>query len=94
VVAGDQVAVATRHGRGAHERSDPAQRSAGESVRQGGGEGPISGGDLDLLAVRPSFEDRDLVAQGEDFGVLGVLAHGQRPEHRQRVGHAEVGRSR
>jgi hypothetical protein len=63
-------------------------------VQQGGEEGPISRGELDLLAVQPSFEDRDLVAQGEDFGVLSAVAHGQQPEHRQRVGHAEVGESK
>jgi hypothetical protein len=49
---------------------------AGESVQQGGEEGPVGGGELDFLAVQLSFEDHDLVAQGEDLRVLVPVAHG------------------
>jgi hypothetical protein len=91
VVSGDQVAVPTQHGLGAYQQSDPAEHVAGESVQQGGEQGPISRGEPDLLAVQLPFEDHDLVPQGEDFRVLGPVAHGKQPQHRQRVGHAEVG---
>jgi hypothetical protein len=30
------------------------------------------------------------VAQREDLGVFGLVAHRQQPQHRQRVRHAEV----
>ena len=40
------------------------------------------------------FEDRDLVAQGQDFHILGSVTHREQPEHRQRVGHGEVGQSK
>jgi hypothetical protein len=40
-----------------------------------------------------SLEDGDLVAQSEDLGVFGPVAHRQQPQHRQRVGHAEVRQS-
>jgi hypothetical protein len=44
--------------------------------------------------VRLALKDRDLVAEGEDLHVLGPIAHRQQPQHRQRVGHAEVGQSK
>ncbi len=62
-------------------------------MQQSGQESPISRSEPDLLAVQLPFEDRDLVSQGQDFRVLGPVAHGQQPQHRQRVGHAEVRQS-
>jgi hypothetical protein len=76
---GDQVTVPAQHGLGAYQQPDPAQHGAGESVQQGGEEGPVGGGELDFLAVYLPLEDHDLVAQGEDFGVFGVVTHGQQP---------------
>jgi hypothetical protein len=78
-MSGDQVAMPAQDRFGAHEQSDPAQRVAGEPVQQGGEEGPISMGEPDLLALQMSLEDHDLVAQSEDFGVLGPVTHGQQP---------------
>jgi hypothetical protein len=63
-------------------------------VQQGGEEGPIGGSELDLLAVYLPFRNHDLMSQGRDFGVFGMVAHGQRPQHRQRVGYIEVGQSK
>jgi hypothetical protein len=34
------------------------------------------------------------VAQGKNFRVFVPVAHGQQPEQRERVGHAEVGQSK
>jgi hypothetical protein len=94
VVPGDQVAVPAQHSLGAHEQPDPAQHGAGESVQQGGEEGPIGGSELDLLAVDLPFQNHDLMSQGKDFGVFGMVAHGQQPQHRQRVGCTEVRQSK
>jgi hypothetical protein len=41
-----------------------------------------------------ALQDRDLVAEGEDFDVFSPVAHRQQPQHCQRVGHAEVGQSK
>jgi len=38
-------------------------------------------------------EDRDLVAEDQDLDILGAVAHRQQSQHRQHVGHAEVGKS-
>ena len=46
-------------------------------LSEGGEEGPVGGGELDFLVVYLPLEDHDLVAQGGDFGVFGVVAHGQ-----------------
>jgi hypothetical protein len=36
------------------------------------------------------LQHRDLVAQGEDLRVLGLLAQRQQPQHRERVRHTQV----
>jgi hypothetical protein len=66
---------------------------AGQPVQQRGEKRPISRGEPDLLAVQVPFEDRDLVPEREDFGVLGSVTHRQQPEQRESVGHAEVRQS-
>jgi hypothetical protein len=66
---------------------------AGQSVQERGEEGPVGGGEPDLVAVQLSFEHRDLVAEKQDLGVLGAVAHRQQPQQREGVGHAEVGQS-
>jgi hypothetical protein len=91
VVSGDQVAVPSQHGLGAYQQSDPAEHGAGEPVQQRGEQGPVSGGEPDLLAVQLPFEDHDLVPQCQDFRILGSVTHREQAQHRQRVGHAEVG---
>lgn len=44
--------------------------SRGEPVQQRGEQCPVGGGEPDLLAVQVPFEDRDLVPEREDFGIL------------------------
>jgi hypothetical protein len=43
-------------------------------VQQGGQPGPVRPGESDPVAVPVSLQDQDLVAQGEDLGVLVVVA--------------------
>jgi hypothetical protein len=88
MTAGQQVAMPAQHCFWAYQQPDPAQHFAGISMQQRGEQGPISGGEPDLHTVHLPFDDNDLVAQGEDLGVLGPVAHGPQPQHRQRVGHA------
>jgi hypothetical protein len=44
-------------------------------VQQSREPGPVGSRELDPFAVQVPFEDHDLVAQGEDFGVLVAVAH-------------------
>jgi hypothetical protein len=94
VTAGDQVAMPAQHRLGAHQQPDPAQHGAGESMQQRGEQGPIGGGEPNLLTVQLPLEDHDLVTQRKDLGVLGPVTHRQQPQHRQRVGHAEIRQSK
>jgi hypothetical protein len=94
VPVGDLVAVPAQYGLRADQQPDAAQHVSGQPVQQRGEPRPISRAEPDLLAVQVPFEDRDLVAEREDLGVFGAVAHRQEPEQRERVGHAEVGQSK
>ena len=74
---GGQVTVSAQHGLGAYQLPGAVQHGAGEWVQRGGEEGPVGGGELGFLVVYLPLEDHDLVARGGDFGVFGVVAHGQ-----------------
>jgi hypothetical protein len=39
-------------------------------------------------------QERDLVADGQDFGVLVLVGLGWQPQYRQCVGHTELGQSK
>jgi hypothetical protein len=52
------------------------------------------GGEPDPLAVQLALKDRDPVTEGQDLGVLGPITHRAKSQHRQRVGHAETGKSK
>ena len=88
-----QVAVPPQDGLGAHQQSYPAQQVAGEPVKQRGEDGPVRGMEAYLLAGQLPLQHRDLVAQGEDLRVLGLVAHWQQPQHRQRVRHTQIRQS-
>jgi hypothetical protein len=68
--------------------------SRGSRLQQRCEECPVGRSEPDLLAVQVPFEDCDLVPEGQDFRVFGLVGHGQRPEQRERVGHAEVRQSK
>jgi len=40
-----------------------------------------------------AFQDRDLMAQGEDLYIFVPVAHRQQPQHRERIRHTGVGQS-
>jgi hypothetical protein len=48
-------------------------------VQQRGEQCPVGSGEPDLRAVQVPFEDRDLVPEREDFGVLVAITHRQEP---------------
>ena len=76
-----------------NQQADLAQQVAGESVRQGGEQRPVGGGEPNLLAVQLPLQDGELVSESEDLSVFGPVTHRQQSQHRQRVGHAEVRQS-
>ena len=91
--AGDQVAVPAQHGLRPDQQPEPAQHVAGERVQQRGQQRPVSRSEPDLLAAQLPLQDRDLMAESEDLGVLVPVAHRQQPQQRERVRHAEVRQS-
>jgi hypothetical protein len=93
VTGRDQVAVPAQDRCGTNQQADLAQQVAGESVQQGGEQRPVGRGEPNLLAVQLSFQDVELVPEGEDLSVFGRVTHRQQSQHRQRVGHAEVRQS-
>jgi hypothetical protein len=94
VPAGDQVAVPAQHGLRADQQPQGAQDIAGQPVQQGGEPGPVSPGEADLLAALLPFEDRELMPQRQDLGIVAPVAHRQQPQQYEGVGHAEVGQSK
>jgi hypothetical protein len=90
---GDQVAVPARHGLGAYQQPDALQYVAGQAVQQRGEQRPVGTGEPDLLTVQLPLEDRDLMAEGQDFGVLVAVTDRQQPQQCEGVPHAEVGKS-
>jgi hypothetical protein len=83
-----QVAVPPQDGLRAHQQSYPTQYVAKESVQQRREENPVGGIEPHLLPVQLPVQHHDLVAEGEDLRVLGVVAYRQQPQHRERVRHA------
>jgi hypothetical protein len=55
--------------------SDAAQHITGQPVQQRGEKRPIGKGEQDLLAAQVPFEDRALVPEREDLGVLVSVTH-------------------
>jgi hypothetical protein len=91
--SGEQVAVPAQDGFGAYEQPDAAEDIAGESVQQGGEEHPIGLRKLHLLAVQLPLERGELVAEGEDLCIFGLITHWQQPQHRKGVGDSKVRQS-
>lgn len=93
VPPGEEVAVPAQHGVRADKQPDPLQHLAGQPVQQGGQQRPVSRREPDLLSMQLSFEDGDLMPKSQDLNVLVTIAHRQKPEHRDRVGHPEARQS-
>jgi hypothetical protein len=62
VATSHEVAVPAQHGFGADQQRYPSQYVAGESVQQGGEEGPVGRIEAHLLAMQLAFQHHDLVA--------------------------------
>jgi hypothetical protein len=54
---------------------------------------PITSAEPRFLSTQLALQHRDLVAQDEDLGVLGPIAHRQQPQEREPVRHTEIRQS-
>jgi hypothetical protein len=63
-------------------------------VQQGGEQRPIGWSELRAPTVQLPFKDGELVAESQDLGVIGAIAHRDQPQHREGVGDAEVRQSK
>jgi hypothetical protein len=94
MMARQKIPMPPQHSLGPDHQSHPMQDVVEQPVQQSSQEGPIGRGEPYPLAVQLSFENRKLVAQSENFGILGPIAHRQQSQHRQRIGHAQVRQSK
>lgn len=60
--------------------SDLTEQAAGEPVQQGGQERAVAGGEPRPGRAGLPLQDRDLVAQHQDLGVLVQVACQQQPQ--------------
>ncbi|MFD8382387.1 hypothetical protein ACFV2X_28385 [Streptomyces sp. NPDC059679] len=90
MAACDEVAVPTQYRVGAYEQPWPAQDVQWQPVQQRCQECPIARREPDLVLAELAFQHGDLMAQGEDLGVLVPVGHRQQAKHRKRVRHAQV----
>jgi hypothetical protein len=65
----------------------------GQLVQQRCEQGSIARGEPHPVRTELPLQDRELVAQGEYFGVLVPIAHRQQPQQGERVAHSEIGQS-
>ncbi|MEV4887931.1 hypothetical protein AB0K48_00880 [Nonomuraea sp. NPDC055795] len=90
-----QVAAPAQDGVRADEEPQSAQYLAGQRGQERGEKGPVFGGESHSgVGTELAFEDGDLVAQSEYLHVLAPVAHGQQPQHCERVPDREVGQAK
>jgi hypothetical protein len=63
------------------------------AVQQRREEGTIGWGEPYLLIAELALQHGELVAQGQDFGVLVPVAHWEQAQHREGVRYGQVGKS-
>jgi hypothetical protein len=93
VPAGEQVALPAQHGVGAYQQPYPTQHVHRQPVHQRGQQRPVSRLESHPPLAQLAVQHHDLVTQGKDLNVLVPVVHRQQTQHRERVGHAEVGQS-
>jgi hypothetical protein len=71
----EQAAVPTQHRVWPDEQAQSAQGLAAQRRQQRGEERPVHSSEPHPPVAELAFQDGDLVAQGENLGVLVVLVH-------------------
>ncbi len=77
VVVLEQVAAPAQDGVRADQEPESAQCRAGERSEERGEERAVRGVEAEALAVELPLQEAELVAEGQDFGVLLVVGHRQ-----------------
>ncbi|WP_405485421.1 hypothetical protein [Streptomyces sp. NBC_00009] len=89
----DQVAMPAQHGVGAHQQPHSPQDVQRQPVQKRREERPITRREPHLLFTKLALQHSDLMAEGKNLEVLGLVAHRQQAQHRERVRHAQVSQS-
>jgi hypothetical protein len=92
VATGKQVAVPAQDRVGPHQQSQALQAGLREAVQQCGQPCPVGWFETDP-PVELALQHSELMAEGEDLGVLVAVAARQQPQQRERVGDAQVRQS-
>jgi hypothetical protein len=71
----DQVAVPAQYRARPDEQPQPAQDSTGQGLQESGEGRPVRRCEDHRLRAEVALHHGDLVAQGEDFGVLVAVGH-------------------
>ena len=80
MAAGQQVAMPAQHRVRLHQQPEPAEHVPREAVQQGGQERAAASGEPWPGRAELPLQDRDLVAQDQDLGVLVQVACRQQPQ--------------
>ncbi|MET7518093.1 hypothetical protein ABZS88_32415 [Streptomyces sp. NPDC005480] len=91
--ASDDVAVPAKYRVWPHQQAHPAQHLAWQAMEERCQERPAARAEPKLLPVQLTFQNADLVAQGQDLDILLATAHRQQSQHRERVRHPQVRQS-
>jgi len=91
--ARDHIAVPAEHGIRAHHQVQSPENLPWEPVQQRCQQSPVGRGEPDPVGAKLPLEDRELVAQHENFRIFVTVAHRQQSQQREHVRHAEVGQS-
>jgi hypothetical protein len=93
VAASHQVTVPSEDRVGPDQQPQTVQAGSGQLVQKRGQPCPVGWVKPDPLSVELTLQHGELVAEGENLGVLVPVAAGQQPQECQRVGDAEVRQS-
>ena len=77
-VVGDQASVPADHSGGLDDQHGAVEPPTVEGTRNHREDRPVSG--CESWSLNLSLEDEDLMAEGEDLGVMSVAGHKQQPE--------------
>ena len=80
----------SQHGVWLDQQPQSAQGLTGQRRQQRGEESPVHSGKPHPPVTELAFQDRDLMAQREDLGVLIALAHRQETEGREQIHDGEI----
>ena len=89
----DQVTMPAQHSVRADQQPHPAQGLRPQPMQQRRRQSPVRRSEPDPPLAQLAFQNRNLMPQGEDLGVLVPIARRKKTQDRERVRHRQVGQS-